>query len=160
MTAALFRIENSVDPAEVHEALDNVAQELVGPEHAETRRSLGIWLQQALYSKGWTADEVESARSLENLMTLLEAAQERWWNEAREEGRLEGRLEGRQEGRQEGRRQGKRQGEATIVLKLLQLKFGALDSSTRSRVRRAEPADLERWAQRLLTADTLDEVFT
>ena len=85
-------------------------------------------------------------------MTLLEAAQERWWNQAVQEGV--------EAGLQKGRKLGKRQGEATIVLKQLQLKFGALDSSTRSRVRRAEPEELERWAQRLLTADTLDEVFS
>ena len=144
ITAALFRIESSKDPAQVHAAMESVAKELAGPKHTETRRSLALWLRRVLFSKGWESDPVQYAESLENVMTLLEAAQERWWNQAQ----------------QEGRKLGKRQGEATIVLKQLQLKFGALDSSTRSRVRSAEPADLERWAQRLLTAGSLDEVFS
>lgn len=95
---------------------------------------------------------------------MLRDAQQRWWNEAKQEGHLAGFQEGRQEGQRKGQRLGqrlgKRQGEAAIVLKQLQLKFGALDTATRNRVRAAEPKQLERWAQRLLTADCLEEVFS
>jgi hypothetical protein len=51
------------------------------------------------------------------------------------------------------------QGERGIVLKMLGLRFGPLPAPVEKRVKRASIASLERWAERLLTAQTLDEVF-
>ncbi len=57
-------------------------------------------------------------------------------------------------GRQEGRT--KLEG---ILLKQLTLKFGAVPDAGVERVRAASDEELERWAERILTADTLTEVF-
>jgi len=148
VTAALFRIERSEDPEEVHEAVAELAGELAGPEHEGTRKSVSIWLRKIVFAKGWEKLQLQYPGKLEDLETMLRDAQQRWWNEAKQEGHLA------------GVRKGKRQGEAAIVLKQLRLKFEALDSTTRSRVRGAEPSQLERWAQRLLTAGSLEEVFS
>lgn len=58
-----------------------------------------------------------------------------------------------------GRTAGKAEGKAELVLKLLGLRFGAVPERTRVRVGAAAPEQLDAWAERVLTAETLDEVF-
>ncbi len=56
-------------------------------------------------------------------------------------------------GRQQGLREGLR-GQRNMLLKLLGLRFGALSDATVARVNAAEGAELELWAERVLTAPT------
>ena len=51
------------------------------------------------------------------------------------------------------------EGEARILLKLLELRFGPLSDATRARVEEATLKRLDVWAERVLTATTLDEVL-
>jgi len=69
----------------------------------------------------------------------------------REEGRTQGRAEGEAKGRTEGR--------AALLLKMLNLKFGPLSAETRARVESASIDELEHWAERVLSATSLDAVF-
>jgi hypothetical protein len=55
--------------------------------------------------------------------------------------------------------QGRAEGESMLLCRLLVQKFGALDSATNQRLRAASTAELERWAERVLTATSLDEMF-
>ena len=61
--------------------------------------------------------------------------------------------------RQEGRQEGQQEGEAIILLRLIALKFGPPDSALSQRIQRADPETLLRWAERILTAHSLDEVL-
>ena len=61
--------------------------------------------------------------------------------------------------REEGRQEGRQEGEATLLLHLLRRKFGQLDPVIEGRVYSAEAAQLLQWGERVLAADTLDEVF-
>ena len=54
---------------------------------------------------------------------------------------------------------GRAEGRADLVLRQLELKFGPLDDATRSRVVQAEPDQLDRWAEQLLEAKTLDDAL-
>ena len=65
----------------------------------------------------------------------------------------------RQEGRREGRQDGLREGLRSVVLKLLRLKFGELDDAVQARIAAADEATLDRYAERVLSADTLDAVL-
>lgn len=69
----------------------------------------------------------------------------------RAEGRVEGRAEGRVEGRAEGR--------AELLLHLVALRFGTPSEATSQRVLTADAATLDRFAARLLTAESLEGVF-
>ena len=80
--------------------------------------------------------------------------------EGREEGRQEGKEEGRQEGKEEGKQEGKQEGEATLLIRLLELRFGKLDDMTRQRIKQADADILLVWGERVLSATTLDAVFT
>lgn len=50
-------------------------------------------------------------------------------------------------------------GEATLLLRLLERKFGPLDRQTRARINRAGSKRLLEWGERILTAERLEQVF-
>lgn len=61
--------------------------------------------------------------------------------------------------RQEGREEGLAKGQQRMLLKLLQLRFGEPSAETTSRVQAATVEELEAMAERVLTAQTLEEVL-
>jgi hypothetical protein len=60
----------------------------------------------------------------------------------------------------EARQEGRREEGAAILLQLLALKFGALAETVQTRVQQAEADTLRTWTARVLTAHSLEEVFT
>jgi hypothetical protein len=99
----------------------------------------------------------------EELLTqLLEAAgkdaEEEIVNVAdqlREEGRRKGLAEGVAKGVVEGVAKGQRK----VLLRLLRARFGALPEPVMARIRAADEAQLDAWADRVLTAPTLEAVL-
>ena len=75
---------------------------------------------------------------------------------AREEGRIEGVLEGKLEGVLEG----KLEGQAALLVRLLTRRFGHLSEPVHTRLSMADAQDLARWADRLLDAASLEDVFS
>lgn len=65
----------------------------------------------------------------------------------------------KQEGLQEGMQQGMQEGEARILLRQLTLRFGELPENVRIRVANADADTLLRWSERVLTADTIEDVL-
>ena len=76
-----------------------------------------------------------------------------------EQGRSEGRAEGVAEGRAEGVAEGIEKGQAELLLRQLELRFGAAPEAVRERVRGASALELEVWAEAVLTAASIDEVL-
>ncbi len=68
--------------------------------------------------------------------------------------------QGRQEGRQEMIDQGIQRGEARVLTTLLRLRFGELPAAVQQRIEAADADTLLRWAERVLTAQSLDEVLS
>ena len=71
----------------------------------------------------------------------------------------EGRLQGLQQGLQQGRQEGRQEGQALLLEQLLTIRFGDLSATTRKRLDKATPEQLQHWATRVLTAKKLTEVF-
>lgn len=88
-------------------------------------------------------------------LTDVDLKQTRFYQDVLAEGIQTGRQEGRREGRQEGRREG----ESELLLRLITRKFGPPDARVRHRIASAEAETLLLWAERVLTAQTLDEVL-
>ncbi|MCZ7687696.1 MAG: DUF4351 domain-containing protein [Sandaracinaceae bacterium] len=63
------------------------------------------------------------------------------------------------EGKAEGRAEGEAAGRAKLLVKLLQLKFGALPAELHDRIASASIEELERWGERVLSAATLEDVL-
>ncbi|HEU4417551.1 MAG TPA: Rpn family recombination-promoting nuclease/putative transposase [Planctomycetota bacterium] len=64
------------------------------------------------------------------------------------------------EGRAEGRIEGRVEGRAELLVRLLTKRFGPLSTEAVARINSATIAELDRWGERLLDANTLTEVFT
>ena len=124
-------------------------KKILGPEEdLSLLRAVLIWL-------GADPDLIPENPSQEEATAMWNSTVQRWQQEFREEGREEGLLLGRQEGREEGRQEG----EAKVLLRQLERKFGPLDAQTRTRVLSANTDRLLEWADRILLADRLEQVF-
>ena len=102
-------------------------------------------------------------RALRDEREALQAAREQGEREGERRGELRGELRGeiRGENRGElrGEIRGKLLGESAILERLLTRRFGPLNDTLRARLAAADAAQLERWADRLLEATTLEGVF-
>ena len=61
--------------------------------------------------------------------------------------------------RNEERDAGRKEGERHLLLRLLRVRFGELPAAAVARIEAAETAELERWGERLLGAQTLADVL-
>ena len=136
-----------------------------------SRFNAKFMLVRRMYQRGWTRQRVidlfavldwmmrlpkDLDRQLWQEINLIEERQrmryvtsvERFYQEKWKDIGLE---EGRQEGRQEG--------ESKLLRKLLERRFGALPPWAGERIAAAGEEELERWAENLLAADSLDAVF-
>jgi hypothetical protein len=73
--------------------------------------------------------------------------------------RAEGWKKGREEGEAVGREEGRIEGQAELLFRLLEHRFGPLPLHVGGRVLDAPPRKLDKWALRVLTAASLDEVL-
>ena len=149
--ADLFRIEKSRDWSEVRSSVHRLRQ-TVPPAEASLRRAFESWLQKTILPRfGLSQKEAAATLTLEELETMLAESIDRWNREIREEGLQEGLQKGHQKGRQE---EGVR-----MVLRLLRFKFGPLESEIEERVRAADADRLLEWGERVLTAESLQDIF-
>ena len=75
------------------------------------------------------------------------------------EGLEKGLEKGLQKGLEKGREEGRTQGTASVLLRLLNRRFGPLSADVTRRLAQSTPEQLEIWAERVLDARTIDEVF-
>lgn len=145
--ADLFRLETSKGWREVHASVRRLKKTLP-PSEAGLRAAFGGWLGDVILPRLGLPKKIASVkRTLEEVETMLAENIDRWNREIKEEGRQEGREEGRMEER------------ALMVLRLLRLKFGPLAPQTEDRVRSADANRLLEWGDRVLTAESLQDVF-
>ncbi|MCL7945099.1 DUF4351 domain-containing protein [Marinobacter sp. ATCH36] len=69
------------------------------------------------------------------------------------------RAEGMAQGMERGMEKGMENGERAVLSRQLQRRFGSLDPQTRHRLEAADQKQLELWAERILDADSLADVF-
>ncbi|GAB6042894.1 Rpn family recombination-promoting nuclease/putative transposase [Endothiovibrio diazotrophicus] len=164
LAAALFRLENSRSPAEVLQVVRALRGWLGAPEQTRLRRSFAIWIGRVLLvSRSQGAIEFLDPNDLPEVERMLAEETDDWtlsWRrQGLEEGRAEGRAEGREMGLAEGLAEGQRKGERTLLSRLLALRFGPLPEWAGDRLEEASQEALERWGERILDAQTLEQVF-
>jgi len=62
-------------------------------------------------------------------------------------------------GIQKGLQQGRQEGEAAVLLRLLAPKFGPPSQEMRKRIEEADADTLLDWSGRILTAESVDDIF-
>jgi Putative transposase, YhgA-like/Domain of unknown function (DUF4351) len=145
LLALLFRLESSPDPEQVVDLADAVLAWFRRHPGFEALRSIFAALLGAIMeplSPGLQVpDELLEVRNM--LATQAEGWKRQWLRE--------GEQKGRQEGRQEG--------EATLLLRLLERRFGTLPGWALDRIAAADTVALEEWSLRVLDATSLDDVL-
>jgi flagellar biosynthesis/type III secretory pathway protein FliH len=64
-----------------------------------------------------------------------------------------------QQGLEKGMEKGRQEGEAKALLRRVQVKFGPPEPAVAARIAAADSAQVERWLERILTANRPDELF-
>ena len=90
---------------------------------------------------------------------FLQRARDEGIEQGREQGLELGREQGIEQGIEQGMRQGRAEGERAVLERQLRRRFGPLPAKTVELLQSAPEADLEAWADKVLDAGTLDEVF-
>jgi predicted transposase/invertase (TIGR01784 family) len=126
-------------------------------------RALGLILRYLLEVRGAgelaTIDATLREITAENgevMQTIAQMLESRGMERGLQQGLQQGRQEGLQQGRQEGLQAGQRE----LLLRLLRRRFGELPAAVAQRVAAAQMPELDRWAEQLLVASELDEVFS
>ena len=76
-----------------------------------------------------------------------------------EQGVQRGLHQGLEQGLQQGLQQGETKGEAALLVRQLELKFGSLSPEHRAKINGADAETLLVWGERILSAETVEEVF-
>jgi len=155
LVAALFRLENSRDAADVRRVVDALAAWLREPNESGLARAFVDWLREILLPSRMPEAELPRLEDLQEVRTLLAERVKEWTRQWREEGLQKG----LQKGREEGRKKGREEGEGELLLRQLEHKFGPLDDEIRRRIDEATSEQLLAWAERILIAKEMDEVF-
>lgn len=145
--AAIFRMEHARDTEEVKRAIRYLGRTVAqSPFKRTIDKAVMQWMQYRLNSK--LPDlHLPNVDDILKGTEMLETNMDRIRANAVAEGVLLGKLEGKLEG------------ESTLLERLIIKRFGPVADDTRSRLRTATADQLENWAERILDARTLMEVF-
>ena len=141
--ACLFRLESSSGLARSASAIEELSRVLDRREHSALRHDFKRWVCEILLPRRLPGVTVPEVSMLEEVGSMLK----------------EHTLDWTAEWRMTGRKEGRKEGEAALLLRQLEWKFGPLDQRIRRKVRRASADRLLEWGERVLTAESLAEVF-
>jgi hypothetical protein len=139
LTALLFwlKSQGAKGPRRVHARLKKLLAKANDPA---LYRAVLVWLY---VERGQDPGKIPEILSLEEFSGMWAKTFEKYDKEVREKVREKERTIG----------------EATLLLRLLERKFGPLDRQTRSRISKAGSERLLEWSDRILTAERLEQVF-
>ena len=163
LAAALIRLKNSRAPQELQRVVAMLVRWLHAPEQQDLRRAFTVWIKRVLLPARLPGIELPEMSDLNEVNNMLAERVKQWteqWKaEGLQAGMQQGLEQGLEQGRNQGRREGRQEGEAAMLLRQLTRKFGAIDESIRARVLGADAEQLLVWGERVLSADTIEEVF-
>jgi predicted transposase/invertase (TIGR01784 family) len=144
--AELFSIGKSRDWPEILEGVQRLRL-AIDPGEDSLRRTFETWLLKVILPRRGLPGTSAEMPTLEEFETMLADTIDRLNRELREKSL------------QEGLEQGARDGEARVLLRQLQFKLGPVSSTVEERVRTAGSDQILAWSERVLTAESLDDVF-
>ena len=177
-----FPVAKLLDYADRVESLENDPNPfaLVTLAHLQTRatrsdpqaRYAAKWrLVQLLYRRGWSKQRIiDLFFVIDWMMSLPKALSDQLWQnvvELEQEKRMAyvstgeriGIEKGMQQGMQQGMQKGMQKGEAALLERQLTRRFGPPSADTLARLKAASLDQLEQWAENILDATMLEDVF-
>lgn len=146
LMALLIRLERSRTRSGLRQIIRDLVDALPGSDEGGLRRAFVVWLQRVLLpAKG--EEDIPEMIDLEDFRTMLIERVEEWSRE------IEARAE------KKWLKKGQEKGSRELLLRQLEVRFGPIDDRTQAKVNAAGRELLLRWAERLLTAERLADVF-
>ncbi len=162
--ADIIRLESSPEPLAVRQIVGRLSKRLREPRYDSLRRTLTVWISRVVLRQMVPGEEIPELSELQEIDNMLAERVARWteqWKrEGLEAGRLEGIREGRKEGLQKGFEQGSQRAAYSILAQLIQKRFGPIPSWAEERMRKASAEELQQWAENILDAPDLDNLFS
>jgi predicted transposase YdaD len=162
VTAAVFALENSRSDDDFLSLLRALGALLAAPDMQPLRQDLGRWVKAFLHGNATasTIDQIHAILEGEDMLAerfevIFKQVEQRGW----QAGLLEGEQKGLLEGRHEGLHEGEQRGEVNVLSRQLSRRFGPLPEWALARLRAADAAQLETWADAVLDASSLAEVL-
>jgi predicted transposase YdaD len=149
LVALIMRLEQPRQLRDIAHVLVRLKHKLL-IEH-ELRRMMRAWALSVLGESSSIALLLDEFANPEGTAMTLADQVEMWIKELGDKGRQVGRLEGRQEGAHES--------QAKTLIRLLSKRFGPPGADLLQRLQVASNEELTLWLDRVLDAQTLDEVF-
>ncbi len=150
LVAAVFRLEQCRSLDDIQRVTRELLQWMKEPEQARLRRSFAVWIRRVL-TQSLPETEMPETNDLTEVNNMLSHNLSNWAREQRQQAL--------QQGLQQGMQQGMQQGKTTLLLQQMASKFGTISETDRQRVRTASDAEIAEWSERILTADSLQEMF-
>ena len=151
LVSAIFRLETSQYPEDVRAVVTGLIEWLKSPEQASLRRAFTVWINRVLLPVRLSGQELPKVNDLMEVEAMLAERVKEWTKEWKEEGLKQGIEQGMQQGMQQGTRQ--------VLIRQLSKKFGSLSPDLEFRLQQASEEELLEWSERILTADSLADIF-
>ncbi len=170
IVSVLFRLENIKSEKDHLSAIETIREELKlliewlhTPQDNIILEDIQRWILRVLIPKNVPQANIPEMTDIQEMNTMLAETAQQWYQDAEMKGRQEGRQEGIAIGEVKGEARGKTQGELAglthSLVTILKAKFGELPENAYSQINPLEKAQLERCLERVLSAETLEDVF-
>jgi len=144
LASFLVRLEKVRDVDELRLILQELIQILQSPDYEHLRRRFTEFINHIVFHRVPHEQPISEFHDLKELNPMLAETVTKWTKQWKMEGRMEGTLEGR----------------AAVLERLLRKRFGAIAPMYLERIRSASIEQLDLWAERILDAKSIQEVFS
>jgi DNA-binding transcriptional MocR family regulator len=136
---AIIRLETSELPEDIRQAVSSLQQRLRQPEYANLRRAFVVWINRIVLRRLMPGQDIPEVNELQEIDTMLAERVEEWTGQWKREGKIEG--------------------ETSLIERQITHRFGPPGPDTQARLKTATLEQIEQWAENILDATTLEDVF-
>ncbi len=141
--AAICRVEQARGAPSLGSVIRDLIEWLGGPKNRELCRDMLAWLAKVVVPLRCPEADVPELRDLRDLLSYVETDMPNWIEEAEARGEARGR----------------QVGQAELVLRLIEHRFSPVSEDVEARILAADVDHLVLWTDRILTAESLADVF-
>ena len=142
LVGAIFRLEKSQYPEDIHAVVTNLIDWLKLPEQTSLRRAFTVWIKRILLPVRLPGQELPEVRDLMEVQTMLAERVKEWTREWKEEGIQQGILQSTRE----------------AVMDILELRFGVIPESIVKRLNEIyDPSILKMLLRKAVKLDSLEK---
>ena len=138
--------------------LQLLQQQLKAARYQPIRRSFAIWLSRLLRVK-FKTESIPEYQELTEVNAMLAERLTDWTLQWKKEGEEIGEKRGEKRGVKRGEKIGQKKEALRLLIRLSQLKYGELPDWAVQNMEQADLQQLENWAERILTAESLDTLM-